>query len=30
MLECTGGNAVAGDDSLTTALKEVKKELDYY
>jgi len=25
--ECTGGNAVAGDDSLTTALKEVKEEL---
>ena len=27
MWECTGGNAVAGDDSLTTALKEVKEEL---
>ena len=25
--ECTGGNAVAGDDSLTTALKEVNEEL---
>ena len=25
--ECTGGNAVAGDDSLTTALKEVREEL---
>ena len=25
--ECTGGNAVAGDDSLTTALKEAKEEL---
>ena len=25
--ECTGGNAVAGEDSLTTALKEVKEEL---
>ncbi|MCL2571845.1 MAG: NUDIX domain-containing protein [Defluviitaleaceae bacterium] len=25
--ECTGGNAVTGDDSLTTALKEVKEEL---
>jgi len=25
--ECTGGNALAGDDSLTTALKEVKEEL---
>lgn len=25
--ECTGGNAIAGDDSLTTALKEVKEEL---
>ena len=25
--ESTGGNAVAGDDSLTTALKEVKEEL---
>jgi len=25
--ECTGGNAVCGDDSLTTALKEVKEEL---
>lgn len=24
--ECTGGSAVAGDDSLTTALKEVKEE----
>ena len=27
MWECTGGNAVAGDDSLTTALKEAKEEL---
>ena len=27
MWECTGGNAVAGDDSLTTALKEVNEEL---
>ena len=27
MWECTGGNAIAGDDSLTTALKEVKEEL---
>jgi serine/threonine-protein kinase len=27
MWECTGGNAVVGDDSLTTALKEVKEEL---
>ena len=27
MWECTGGNAVAGDDSLTTALKETKEEL---
>ena len=27
MWECTGGCAVAGDDSLTTALKEVKEEL---
>ena len=27
MWECTGGNAVAGDDSLATALKEVKEEL---
>lgn len=27
MWECTGGNAVAGDDSLTTAIKEVKEEL---
>ena len=25
--ECTGGNAVSGDDSLTTALKEAKEEL---
>jgi isopentenyldiphosphate isomerase len=25
--ECTGGSAVAGDDSLTTALKEVEEEL---
>ena len=25
--ECTGGNAVAGDDSLATALKETKEEL---
>ena len=25
--ECTGGSAVAGDDSLTTALKEVKEEI---
>lgn len=27
MWECTGGSAVAGDDSLTTALKEVREEL---
>ena len=27
MWECTGGNAVAGDDSLTTALKETQEEL---
>jgi len=27
MWECTGGNAVSGDDSLTTALKEAKEEL---
>lgn len=27
MWESTGGNAVAGDDSLTTALKETKEEL---
>ena len=27
MWECTGGSAVTGDDSLTTALKEVKEEL---
>ena len=27
MWECTGGNVVAGDDSLTTALKETKEEL---
>lgn len=25
--ECTGGNAVSGDDSLTTAVKETKEEL---
>ena len=25
--ECTGGNAVAGDDSLTTVLKETSEEL---
>ena len=25
--ECTGGNAIAGDDSLTTALKETNEEL---
>jgi len=25
--ECTGGSAIAGDDSLTTALKETKEEL---
>ncbi len=25
--ECTGGNVIAGDDSLTTALKEAKEEL---
>ena len=25
--ECTGGSAVAGDDSLTTALKETREEL---
>jgi len=28
--ECTGGNAVTGDDSLTTALKEVKEEFGLY
>ena len=27
MWECTGGNAVAGDDSLITALKETYEEL---
>ena len=27
MWECTGGSAVAGDDSLTTALKETNEEL---
>lgn len=27
MWECTGGSAVAGDDSLTTALKEAREEL---
>jgi len=27
MWECTGGSAVAGDDSITTALKEVQEEL---
>jgi len=27
MWECTGGSAVAGDDSLATALKEVQEEL---
>jgi len=27
MWECTGGNAVVGDDSLTTALKETQEEL---
>ena len=27
MWECTGGSAVTGDDSLTTALKEVREEL---
>ena len=27
MWECTGGNAIAGENSLTTALKEVKEEL---
>ena len=27
MWENTGGNAIAGDDSLTTALKEAKEEL---
>jgi len=27
MWECTGGSAVTGDDSLTTALKEVNEEL---
>jgi len=27
MWECVGGNAIAGDDSLTTALKEVREEL---
>ena len=28
--ECTGGNAIAGQDSLTTALKEVKKRVRHY
>lgn len=27
MWECTGGSAIAGDDSLTTAIKEVEEEL---
>jgi isopentenyldiphosphate isomerase len=27
MWECTGGSAIASDDSLTTALKEVREEL---
>ena len=27
MWECTGGNAIQGDNSLTTALKETKEEL---
>lgn len=27
--ECTGGSAVAGDDSLTCALKEVKEETGF-
>jgi len=27
MWECTGGSVIAGDDSLTTALKEAKEEL---
>lgn len=27
MWECTGGSAIAGDDSLTTAIKEVQEEL---
>jgi isopentenyldiphosphate isomerase len=27
MWECTGGSAVAGDDSITTAIKEVQEEL---
>ena len=27
MWECTGGNAVAGDESLTTAIKETYEEL---
>ena len=27
MWEFTGGNAIAGDDSLTTAMKEVREEL---
>ena len=27
MWECTGGSAVAGDDSLTTAIKEAQEEL---
>ena len=26
MWECTGGSALAGDDSLTAALREVKEE----
>ena len=30
MWECTGGSAIAGDDSLTTALKEVEEELGIY
>ena len=27
MWECTGGSAIAGDDSVTTAIKEVNEEL---
>jgi len=27
MWECTGGSAVAGDDSITAAIREVKEEL---
>jgi len=27
MWECTGGSAVAGDDSITAAIREVKEEI---